>query len=81
MRRNRPKERELTPEQLLRVRARQLANVHQARGKLKPQPCEVCGTTVKVEKHHEDYSRPLDIRWLCRRCHLQEHENEHKRAS
>lgn len=37
-------------------------------GKLTPQPCETCGK-LKVQKHHEDYSRPLDVEWLCRKCH------------
>jgi len=42
-------------------------------GKLKRQPCEVCGT-LKVVAHHEDYSKPLEVNWLCRK-----HHNEHHR--
>lgn len=38
------------------------------RGALVRQPCEVCGE-VKVHTHHEDYSRPADVRWLCSLCH------------
>jgi len=38
-------------------------------GKLIKKPCEVCYTTVKVEAHHDDYSKPLDIKWLCRKDH------------
>lgn len=47
------------------------ANAYYAKktGKLVPQPCELCGTTVKVEMHHEDYSKPLEVRWFCRRDH------------
>jgi hypothetical protein len=41
-------------------------------GLLAKQPCEVCGVE-KVDAHHEDYSRPLDVRWLCRRHHAAEH--------
>jgi DNA-directed RNA polymerase subunit RPC12/RpoP len=41
-------------------------------GRLVRQPCEVCGA-VKVDAHHDDYSRPLDVRWLCRAHHRQHH--------
>lgn len=36
-------------------------------------PCEVCGTDERVHAHHHDYSRPLDVRWLCFRCHKGSH--------
>lgn len=38
-----------------------------------PLPCEVCGKE-KVEGHHEDYSKPLDIIWLCKKHHLEAHK-------
>lgn len=41
-------------------------------GKLEKQPCERCGERL-VQAHHEDYSRPFDITWLCRACHGQRH--------
>ena len=40
-------------------------------GKIKRQPCELCG--VRAEKHHDNYSEPLKVRWLCRRHHMQHH--------
>ncbi len=36
-------------------------------GKITKQPCH-CGST-DVEAHHEDYSNPLDIQWLCKDHH------------
>ncbi len=44
------------------------------RGNLKPRPCEVCGATRDIDAHHDDYSKPLDVRWLCRAHHKQHHE-------
>jgi hypothetical protein len=40
-------------------------------GKVKPQPCWVCG--AKAEAHHPDYSQPLDVVWLCPPHHKQTH--------
>lgn len=35
-------------------------------------PCEVCGE-LKVHAHHEDYRKPLEVRWLCMKHHWKEH--------
>lgn len=69
MRRTRPRHWALTPEQRQRANARSKANLYQRRGLLVPKPCEVCGSP-DVEKHHDDYRRPLDVRWFCREHHL-----------
>ena len=61
-----------TDEQRQRDNARSYAGVYKRRGKLTPQPC-ACGSEA-VEMHHPDYSRPLDVRWLCRPCHLKLHQ-------
>ena len=42
-------------------------------GKLKRHPCLVCGHE-KVEGHHPDYSRPLDVVWLCNAHHREAHK-------
>lgn len=41
-------------------------------GTLKPQPCWVCG--AKALAHHPDYSRPLDVVWLCQEHHIAAHK-------
>lgn len=38
-------------------------------GRLIKQPCEICGTVDYVEAHHKDYSKPLEITWLCVKHH------------
>jgi ribosomal protein S27AE len=50
------------------------SKVHKAirTGKLVRSACEGCGEK-KVQAHHEDYSKPLEVRWLCIACHRKEH--------
>lgn len=40
-------------------------------GRLIRQPCEKCGD--KAQAHHDDYRKPLSVRWLCRKHHLEYH--------
>lgn len=45
-------------------------------GRIVRQPCEACGVehpTARVEAHHDDYSKPLDVRWLCSQHHADHH--------
>lgn len=42
-------------------------------GKLTKGPCAICGATSHVHGHHKDYSRPLDVTWLCAKCHHRIH--------
>lgn len=39
-------------------------------GRLKKEPC-FCG--AKAQAHHEDYTRPLDVVWLCTKHHAERH--------
>ena len=43
-----------------------------ANGSLKRSACEKCGNQ-KVDAHHDDYTQPLAVRWLCRAHHLEVH--------
>lgn len=39
---------------------------------VKPATCSACGEEThrnRIHAHHEDYSKPLVVRWLCARCH------------
>lgn len=40
---------------------------------VKPDKCSSCGSGGRMEGHHEDYARPLDVLWLCRQCHVIKH--------
>ena len=53
-------------------RARRLVSKAIRNGTLQRQPCAMCGAT-KVEAHHTDYSKPLDVVWVCRSCHFKIH--------
>jgi ribosomal protein S27AE len=71
----RPRHADLPPDQRQRANARAYANVYQRRGKITPEPCSMCRDPV-AQKHHEDYSQPLQVRWLCRKCHLTVHTGD-----
>jgi len=48
-------------------------------GTLERQPCEVCGSTERVEGHHDDYDQPLAVRWLCKQHHEEAHHPPEQR--
>ena len=39
----------------------------------KPKTCPQCGRGGKINAHHDDYNKPLDIIWLCQGCHVRLH--------
>ena len=39
----------------------------------RPSICEYCFEKGLIDGHHEDYSKPLDVDWLCKKCHKELH--------
>jgi len=54
-------------------RAHRILNYHVRVGNMSKKPCEVCGTDKHIHGHHDDYSKPLDVRWLCAAHHKEHH--------
>ena len=48
-----------------RARALLAVSIALRDGRLEMQPCEVCGAVDGVEAHHDDLTKPLDVRWRC----------------
>jgi hypothetical protein len=71
MRENRRRHLELSPEARLKANCRSYARAYVKRGLLKKAPCP-CGSR-RVQMHHDDYTKPLQVRWRCRPCHLALH--------
>ena len=60
----------------LKILARQAVQKALKSGRLfKPNKCEECKKIFSkdsIQGHHEDYDKPLEVRWLCRKCHREE---------
>jgi hypothetical protein len=65
-------ERMRDPTERMMANVRLATNAAIRSGKLVRGLCEVCGA-AKPEAHHDDYSKPLDVRWLCSKHHKQLH--------
>lgn len=55
-----------------KVQAHRLLNYAVARGEIVRLPCAVCGAE-KTQGHHADYSKPLNVEWLCAQHHRDRH--------
>jgi len=47
------------------------------KGLIKKKECAVCDK-VKVEAHHFNYSKPLEVIWLCNKHHVEVHSCQKK---
>ena len=56
-----------------RRRAHKLVEKAIRLGEIIRQPCRVC-SNPKTHAHHDDYSKPLDVVWLCSKHHIARHK-------
>lgn len=63
------------PRNAIKTIAQQKVTDAVRRGRLqKPDRCSSCGRTgIRLDGHHEDYSKPLEVKWLCVQCHSDRH--------
>lgn len=62
------------PYDLAKVAARRQVHKALLRGDMERQPCEVGGDCRgRIEAHHEDYTKPLDVTWFCQKHHGEHH--------
>lgn len=55
-----------------KIRARSQVMIALEAGRMEKRPCSVCGN-IPAEAHHADYSRPLEVMWLCKPHHARIH--------
>jgi len=63
-----------------RAKAHRIVFAEKRAGRIKQKPCKIC-KSPKSESHHEDYSKPLDIVWLCKKHHMEADIKRRKRES
>lgn len=75
-----------------KVKAHRAVQRAVASGRLvRPLACDECGAAsdgtrrTQIHAHHDDYSHPFNVRWLCPACHVQRHAiariEQHREAS
>lgn len=53
-----------------KISCREAVRVALEKGVLtRPDNCQECPATKSIQAHHEDYSKPLQVDWLCPKCH------------
>jgi len=56
-----------------KAKAQRLLQIAVKTGKVKKQNCKECGSDKNIQGHHEDYTKPLEVLWLCPLCHKRLH--------
>lgn len=59
-----------TEQQARKLRARSLVKIAVDSGILRrPTTCAACANSKQIQAHHTDYNNPLEVVWLCKKCH------------
>ena len=59
-----------------KVKARDIVRDALRNGTITKKPCVICGD-VNSHAHHDDYTKPLDVKWVCRKHHKEIHKGLH----
>lgn len=70
--RSRPYRKSRTPRDPQKAKARWTFSNAKRDGKIAQQPCQVCGSRISTG-HHHDYTKPLEVTWLCWEHHGKMH--------
>lgn len=61
--------------QKLRYKAHNMINYALSSGKIsRPETCSCCNIGCVPHGHHNDYTKPLEVIWLCVDCHIAFHK-------
>lgn len=72
-----PRKRDSEEMRKLKLHARNVTSNLTAAG----ETCEICGASSYMQKHHTDYTKPLEVQALCITCHGKQHHGNHRKPS
>lgn len=58
-----------------KVKAKYLLNYAVKKKMIVRRPCAICESNYRIQGHHPDYSKPLEVVWLCALHHKEIHIN------